>query len=83
MFKKLIKQIIRKMAWTVKKKTIMQILTPRRKWDGMPEYGRFTSRDMVTIFFLSGSLIRPQEKKWSCAGISFITRRTDGVLRFL
>ncbi len=29
MLKKLIKRIIRKMAWTAKKKTIMQVLTPR------------------------------------------------------
>ena len=46
MLKKLIKRIIRKMARTAKKKTMMQVLTPRCRRDGMPEYGRFISRDI-------------------------------------
>jgi hypothetical protein len=37
MLKNLIKRIIRKMAWTAKKKTIMQVLTPRCRRNGMPE----------------------------------------------
>jgi hypothetical protein len=39
------------MAWTAKKKTIMQVLTPRCRGDGMPEYGRFISRDLEQIIF--------------------------------
>jgi len=58
MLKKLIKQIIRKMTWTAKKKTIMQILTPRCRRDGMPEYGRFTSRDIEQIIFQANSNIK-------------------------
>ena len=46
MLKTLVKQIIRKIVWTAKKKTIIQILTSRCRRDGMPEYGRFTSREI-------------------------------------
>jgi len=49
MFKKLIKQIVRKIAWTAKKKTISQILASRCRRDGMPEYGRFTPREIEQI----------------------------------
>ena len=51
MLNKLAKRIIRKMAWTAKKKTIMQVLKPRRRRDGMPEYGRFISRDIEQEIF--------------------------------
>jgi len=51
MLKTLIKQIIRKIAWAAKKKTIIQILASRCRRDGMPEYGRFTSREIKQIIF--------------------------------
>lgn len=49
--KKLIKRIVRKMAWIVMKKTVIQVLTPRCRRDGMPEYGRFTPSDIEQIIF--------------------------------
>ena len=55
---KLIKRIIRKMAWTAKKKTIIQVLTPRCRLDGMPEYGRFISRDIEQIILQAHSNIK-------------------------
>jgi hypothetical protein len=58
MLKNLIKRIIRKMAWTAKKKTIMQVLTPRCRRNGMPEYGRFISRDIEQIIFQAHSNIK-------------------------
>ena len=51
MLKTLIKQIIRKMAWAASKKIIIQILTPRCRRDGMPEYGRFTPKEIEQIIF--------------------------------
>lgn len=58
MLNKFIKRIIRKMAWTVKKKTIVQVLTPRCRRDRMPEYGRFISRDIEQIIFQAHSNIK-------------------------
>jgi hypothetical protein len=46
------------MAWTAKRKTIMQVLTPRCRRDGMPEYGRFISRDIKQIIFQAHSNIK-------------------------
>jgi len=51
MLKKLAKKIIRKIIWAAKKKTIIQILAPRCRQDGMPEYGRFTTREIERIIF--------------------------------
>ena len=51
MLKILIKQIIRKTAWAAKKKTIIQILASRCRRDGMPEYGRFTLKEIKQIIF--------------------------------
>lgn len=53
MLKKLGKHFVRKMAWTAKKKTIIQILASRCRRDGMPEYGRFTPREIKQIVFHS------------------------------
>lgn len=49
MLQKLIKQIIRMQVWTIKKKTVAQVLTPRCRRDGEPEYGRFTTMDIERI----------------------------------
>lgn len=49
MFRNLIKSTIRRAAWSAKKKTIKQVLTPRCRRDGMPEYGRFTPREISQI----------------------------------
>ena len=49
MSQKLIKQIIRKYVWAIKKKSVVQVLTPRCRRDGEPEYGRFTSMDIERI----------------------------------
>ncbi len=51
MFKKIIKIIIRKISWKVKKKTIIQVLISRCRRDGMPEYGRFTPKEIKRIIF--------------------------------
>ena len=49
MSQKLIKQIIRMQVWTIKKKTVAQVLTPRCRRDGEPVHGRFTTRDIERI----------------------------------
>ncbi len=49
MTQKLIKQIIRMQVWIIKKKTVVQVLTPRCRRDGEPEYGRFTAKDIERI----------------------------------
>ncbi len=51
MSKTLIKNVIRKIAWTAKKKTMVQILASRCRRDGLPEYGRFTPREIKCIIF--------------------------------
>ncbi len=51
MFKEISKLIVQKVAWNAKKKTIMQILLSRCRRDGMPEYGRFTSKEVKQIIF--------------------------------
>lgn len=51
MFKMLAKKIIRKIAWAVKRKTMIQILVSRFRRDGMPEYGRFTAKEIKQIVF--------------------------------
>lgn len=57
MSQKLIKQIIRMQIWTTKKKTVVQVLTPRCRRDGEPEYGRFTTMDIERIIQLANSNI--------------------------
>ncbi len=47
----LIKKIIRRAAWSAKKKTIIQILQSRCKRDGMPESGRFTQKEIRKVIF--------------------------------
>jgi hypothetical protein len=49
MLKKFVKTIIRKAAWSAKKKTVIQILASRCRRDGMPEHGRFTPREINQI----------------------------------
>lgn len=55
MSQKLIKQIIRKQVWTIKQKSVVQVLTPRCRRDGNPEYGRFTTKDIERIIQLANS----------------------------
>ena len=57
MSQKLIKQIIRIQVWTIKKKTVTQVLTPRCRRDGEPEYGRFTETDIDRIIQHAKSII--------------------------
>ncbi len=57
MSQNLVKQIIRNQSWTVKKKSVVQVLTPRCRRDGEPEYGRFTTGDMERIFLHAKSNI--------------------------
>ncbi len=47
--RKAIKYIIRIITWRVMKKALMQILPSRCKRDGMPEYGRFTPKEIRRI----------------------------------
>ncbi len=49
MLKSLTKQITRSVIWKAKKKTIVQTLPSRCRKDGMPEYGRFTPREIKQI----------------------------------
>lgn len=56
--KKFIKNIIRKVVWGAKKKTIIQILASRCRRDGMPEYGRFTPREIGRIIFQANANIK-------------------------
>lgn len=49
MLHKIVKQIVRKQVWVIKKKTVVQVLTPRCRRDGEPEYGRFTPKDIERI----------------------------------
>lgn len=49
MFRNLITSAIRRAAWSAKKKTIKQILQSRCRRDGIPEYGRFTPREIEQI----------------------------------
>ena len=49
MYQKTLKQVVRKQVWAVKRKTVIQVLTPRCRRDGEPEYGRFTSQDIERI----------------------------------
>ncbi|NHJ01808.1 MAG: hypothetical protein EAX86_06665 [Candidatus Heimdallarchaeota archaeon] len=57
-FKPLGKKIIRRKAWGVHKKAIVQILTPRCRQDGVPEQGRFTYKDIERIIFQTKSNIK-------------------------
>jgi len=49
MSKMFIKQIIRKLVSTAAKKSLVQVLTPRCRRDGEPEYGRFNPTDIERI----------------------------------
>ncbi|MHA2112882.1 MAG: L-2-amino-thiazoline-4-carboxylic acid hydrolase [Candidatus Hodarchaeales archaeon] len=49
MLKTLTKKITRNVIWKTKKKTIAQTLVSRCRKDGMPEYGRFTRREIQQI----------------------------------
>ncbi|MFW9854474.1 MAG: L-2-amino-thiazoline-4-carboxylic acid hydrolase [Candidatus Thorarchaeota archaeon] len=58
MFKPFSKKLIRRKAWGVHKKAIVQILTPRCRRNGMPEHGRFTAKEMENIIFRAESHIQ-------------------------
>lgn len=51
-------QIIRKLAWSAMKKSVVQVLTPRCRRQGMPEFGRFTSRDIEQIILHANKNIK-------------------------
>ncbi len=57
MSQKLIKQIIQKQVWIIKKKSVVQVLTPRCRRDGEPEYGRFTTTDIERTIQHTHSII--------------------------
>jgi hypothetical protein len=48
---KLVKSLMRKLAWQAKKKTMYQILSSRCRRDGLPEYGRFTRAEIKRIIY--------------------------------
>lgn len=56
--KNLTKQIARDLVWAAKKKTIVQILQSRCRRDGIPEYGRFTAREIKRIIQQADSNIK-------------------------
>lgn len=58
LFKRLAKKIIRIVAWAAKKRTIVQILASRCRQNGMPQYGRFTSKEIKQIIFQANSNIK-------------------------
>ncbi|NHJ01786.1 MAG: hypothetical protein EAX86_06555 [Candidatus Heimdallarchaeota archaeon] len=58
MIKTIFKKFIRKKAWGTHKKAITQVLIPRCRRDGVPEYGRFTYKDIERIIFQTESNIR-------------------------
>ncbi len=57
MSQKLIKLIIQKQVWTIKKKSVAQVLTPRCRRDGESEYGRFTTTDIERTIQHTNSII--------------------------
>jgi hypothetical protein len=54
MFQTVIKPIVRKQVWVIKKKTVAQVLTPRCRRDGEPEYGRFGDVNFQYVVNTSG-----------------------------
>ena len=54
---KFVKQIIRKYVWTIKKKSVVQVLTHRCRRYGEQEYGRFTATDVERVIRLTNSKI--------------------------
>jgi hypothetical protein len=58
MFKKIVKQIIHKAAWNELKKSIIQVLRCRCRQDGIPEYGRFTQKEIKRIILQTNSKIK-------------------------
>lgn len=57
MAQKLVGNLLRKQVWATKKKSVIQVLTPRCRRDGEPVHGRFTSKDMERIFQLASANI--------------------------
>ncbi|MFW9957352.1 MAG: hypothetical protein ACFFCT_04710, partial [Candidatus Odinarchaeota archaeon] len=56
--KSLVKPIARRGAWNAKKKAIFQVLIPRCRRDGQPEYGRFTLKEIKRIILQAKSNIQ-------------------------
>jgi len=56
--KSLVKPIARRGVWNAKKKSIFQVLIPRCKRDGQPEYGRFTLKEIRRIVLQAKSNIQ-------------------------
>ncbi|MHA1909173.1 MAG: L-2-amino-thiazoline-4-carboxylic acid hydrolase [Candidatus Thorarchaeota archaeon] len=42
MSKRIVKRLVRRLAWRAKKKTLIQVLPSRCRQEGKPEFGRFT-----------------------------------------
>ena len=57
MLQKLIKRIIQKQVWTIKKKSVVQVLTPRCRREDEPEYGRFTTTDIERTIQQTDSIL--------------------------
>lgn len=47
--KSLVKSLVRRLAWRAKRKAVFQVLISRCRRDGLPEYGRFTLREIKQI----------------------------------
>ncbi len=58
MVKSVVKRIVRRAAWSVKKKTVIQILQSRCRHDGIPQYGRFTPGDIERIILCAESNVK-------------------------
>ncbi|MFW9968545.1 MAG: hypothetical protein ACFFEA_15460, partial [Candidatus Thorarchaeota archaeon] len=56
--KSLAKPIVRRAAWNAKRKAILQVLISRCRRDGLPEFGRFTLREIKEIILQAKSNIR-------------------------
>jgi hypothetical protein len=50
--KELGKRMIRRLTWAAKRKNVKKVLALRCRRDGLPEHGRFTSRDIERIVAL-------------------------------
>ena len=57
MSQNLMKQMVRKQVWNIKKRTVVQVLTPRCRRDGEPKDGRFTKKDIDRIIRHTASII--------------------------
>ena len=58
MLESIVKKIARRGAWNAKKKTIVQVLTPRCRQDGIPENGRFTPGEINRIISRAKSNVK-------------------------